>query len=100
MKMYILIKEDIPLGHAMTAAAHASIAAYLRFKDTDEVQEWLSGPFRKVICKVNDQEFNKAKDISDNVTLTESALDNAEVALAYKPKLEWPKNFKYYRLYK
>ncbi len=45
MKMYILVHEDIPLGIAMTAVAHASLAAYLEFKDTPEVQEWLMGRF-------------------------------------------------------
>lgn len=40
MKMYILIREDVPLGFAMLAAAHASLAAYLKFRDSEEVQHW------------------------------------------------------------
>lgn len=31
MKMYILIKEDLSPGFAAVAAAHASLAGYLRF---------------------------------------------------------------------
>ena len=100
MKMYILIKESVPTGYGMLAAAHASLAAYLRFKDTPEVAEWLAGPFYKVICKVNDREFGAAKKHEDHVVLTESALDDQEVALAFKPRAEWPKAFKFYRLYK
>jgi peptidyl-tRNA hydrolase len=61
MKMYILVKESVPLGLAMTAAAHASLAGYLKFKDTDEVTKWLSDVFYKVVCKVNEHEFLKAK---------------------------------------
>ena len=61
MKMYILVKETVPLGFAVVAVAHASLAAYLKFKDTDNVKEWLSGPFYKVVCKVNEKEFNRAK---------------------------------------
>ncbi len=70
MKMYILIKESVPVGFALVGAAHASLAAYLKFKDTPEVNEWLSGPFYKTICKVNDKEFEKAKSVEDNVVIT------------------------------
>jgi len=98
--MYILIRDSIPQGFAVLAAAHASLACYLKFKDTQEVTEWLSGPFYKTVCKVNDREFEKAKTFDDCVVLTESALDNQEVALAFKPKEEWPKAFSFYRLYK
>ena len=100
MKMYILVKESVPTGFAILAAAHASLAAYLRFKDTPEVAAWLCGPFYKVICKVNDREFEAAKQCEDHVVLTESVLDDQEVALAFKPRAEWPKAFTFYRLYK
>jgi len=100
MKMYILIRESVPTGFAMLATAHASLACYLRFQDTLEITKWLSGRFFKAVCKVNDKEFEKAKEFDDYVVLTESALDNQEVALAFKPREEWPKPFKFYRLYK
>lgn len=98
--MYILVKDSVPEGFAILAAAHASLAAYLRFKDSPEVEEWLSGRFYKVICKVNEKEFETAKTFEDSVLLTESALDHQEVALAFKPRQEWPKPFKFYKLYK
>lgn len=100
MKMYILIKDSVPNGFAILAAAHASLAAYLKFKDTPEIAEWLSGPFYKVVCRVNDKEFDAAKQFADNVVLTESALGQAEVAIAFKPREDWPKPFKFYTLYK
>lgn len=40
--MYILVRDDIPLGFAMVAVAHASLAGYLRFQNEPEVREWLS----------------------------------------------------------
>ncbi len=86
MKMYILIKEQIPAGFAVLASANASLAAYLKFKNSPEVEEWISGPFYKVICRVNDKEFEKAKEFPDHIVLTESALDNKEVAIAFKPR--------------
>ncbi|MBU6950940.1 peptidyl-tRNA hydrolase [Hahella sp. HN01] len=100
MKMYILIKDTISSGYAMVAAAHASLAAYLKFQDTAEVREWLSGPFYKTLCKVNEKQFEKAKTFADHVVITESALEGQEVALAFKPREEWPKDFKFYPLYR
>lgn len=100
MKMYILIKDDLIHRQAIVAAAHASLAGYLKFKDTPEVAEWLSGPFYKVVCKVNQTEFERAKEVPDNLIMTESSLDNKEVAIVFKPREEWPRMFNFFRLYK
>lgn len=100
MKMYILVRDDVPLGFAMVAVAHASLAGYLKFRDTPEVQAWLSGPFFKAVCKANEREFENAKQVEDHVVLTESALGNREVAIVFKPREEWPKMFRFLRLYK
>ena len=97
MKMYILVRDDIPLGFAMVAVAHASLAGYLRFQDEPEVREWLSGLFFKAVCKVNAKEFENAKQVADHVVLTESALGDQEVAIVFKPRHEWPKMFKFRR---
>ncbi len=99
MKMYILIKQDVPAGIAVVAAAHASLAAYLRFHETAEVEAWLKGPFYKTVCSVNEQEFEAAKSVPDHVVITESSLGAREVALAFKPREQWPKPFRYFRLY-
>jgi hypothetical protein len=100
MKMYILVRDDVPLGFAMVAVAHASLAGYLRFRDTPEVEEWLAGSFFKAVCVVNEKEFEKAKAVPDHVVLTESALGGREVALAFKPRDEWPKMFRFLKLYR
>lgn len=44
MKMYILVKESIPMGPALVAAAHASLAAYLKFQNRPEIAK--NGPSR------------------------------------------------------
>jgi hypothetical protein len=98
VKMYILIKEGVPTGFALVAAAHASLAAYLRFQVAEEVREWVAGPFRKVACRVSGEEFEHAKAVSDRVVITEPALDGAEVALAFRPRRDWPEAFRHYRL--
>lgn len=100
MKMYILVRDDVPIGHAMVAVAHGSLAAYLRFRDSDEVAEWLDGPFYKAVCKVNEKEFERAKEAADYVEITESALGGRAVALAFRPRDEWPKPFRFFRLFK
>jgi hypothetical protein len=100
MKMYILIKDSVPLGFALLASAHASLAAYLRFKDAPDVAAWLEGPFYKVVCRVTEAEFETAKAFEDHVVLTESGLGGTEVAIAFRPREEWPKPFRFYRLYK
>jgi hypothetical protein len=100
MKMYILIRETTPTGFAVLAAAHASLACYLKFRESPEVADWLSGPFYKVVCRVTDAEFEAAKAVEDHVVLTESGLGGTEVALAFRPREEWPKPFNFYRLYK
>ena len=100
MKMYILIKDSIETGNAIVSAAHASLAAYLEFKDNPEFKRWLSGSFKKVICQVNEKEFQKAKRVPGSIVITESTLDNAEVAIVFNPREEWPKMFNFFRLYK
>jgi hypothetical protein len=100
LKMYILIREAVPPGFAVLAAAHASLAAYLKFKDTPEVAEWISGIFYKAVCRVTDEEFERAKAFEDHVVLTESALQAQEVAIAFKPRREWPKAFRFFGLYR
>lgn len=76
MKMYILVRDDTPLGFAMVAVAHASLAGYLRFQDTPDVMEWLFGAFLKVVCKVSPRDFEKAKLIDDHLVITESVLES------------------------
>jgi hypothetical protein len=100
MKMYILVRDDVPLGFAIVAVAHASLAAYLEFRDTPEVEEWLSGLFFKAVCMVDAKEFENARSVPDHVVLTESALGGREVAMAFKPRREWPKMFRFFRLYR
>ncbi len=99
MKMYILIRDSVPPGLAVVVAAHASLAAYLEFRDTAEVAEWLSGPFRKVVCSVGDAEFEEAKSTPGHIVLTESALGGQEVAIAFRPRREWPGQFRRHRLW-
>jgi len=42
-------------------------------------------------------EFESAKSVVDHVVISESSLGNQEVAIAFKPRSDWPKPFKFYR---
>lgn len=99
LRMYILVREAVPVGYAVLAAAHASLAAYLQFHNAPEVEEWLAGPFYKTVCRVTDEEFERAKETPDHVVITESALDGQEVAIAFRPRTEYPKAFRYLKLF-
>lgn len=98
-KMYILVKESLPLGFAMVSLAHSSLACFLKFKDNENMQDWLKNSFRKVVCAVSDEEFELAKSTPDHVLLTESNLDGMEVALAFCPRDEWPESFRKFKLW-
>lgn len=100
--MYIVIKEGTPRGHAVNCAAHAALACYLEYGDTDEMNDWLASSFRKVSCLASEEEFEALKYLlEDYVVITENALDNQEVALALPPRSkEWPDIVKKLRLYR
>jgi hypothetical protein len=101
MKMYIAIKEWVPTGHALNTAAHAGLVGWLKFGDLPETQEWLSNSFKKVTCMVTDEEFALLKNVPNCSVLTESRLDNDEVAIVFAPrkKEDWPEIMKTLRLW-
>jgi len=100
MAMYIVIKDDVPDNFAIVAASHAPIACYFKYENDVLMREWRSGIFYKRIVMANEKEFEKLKSHSGYVVITESSLDDREVALAFKPRPEWPKVFKFLRLWK
>lgn len=101
MKMYILILDDVPTGHAINSAAHASLACYLRFQDSHTMDEWLEKSFKKVTCRVTKDQLDEACRLSyDHVILTESNLDGRIVAAAFPPRTEWHPFFKTLQLWK
>ena len=102
MKMYICIKETTPTGMAMNAAAHAGLMCHLSFTGNANYQEWLAKSFKKVTCAVTPAEFALLKDVSDHLIVTESKMDNAELAVVLCPRHdnEWPEFVNLLRLWK
>lgn len=99
MKMYIIVKDNIPDKLAPVIAAHASLACYKKFQENDNMIKWINGIFKKVVCLANETEFDKLKNETDFLVITESSLDNKEVALAFCPREEYPKKFKFLKMW-
>jgi peptidyl-tRNA hydrolase len=114
LKMYILIKDDVPLGHAINCAAHASLMAHLKWGGSYHLDKmliyrdftynsWLHNSFKKVTCKVNKANFEYAKKLKlEHLIVTESDLksEDKETAIVFKPQYEMPKWFNFLSLYK
>jgi peptidyl-tRNA hydrolase len=92
MKMYICIKDDTQVGMAMNAAAHAGLMCHMKFCEDSDYLEWLEKSFKKVTCAVTPAEFAMLKELPDTFVVTESRLNNAELAVVLKPRHdnEWP----------
>lgn len=100
-RMYVLVLDDLEVGMAINTACHAAVACTLKYQDTEEVKEWLDTSFRKVTCKVSRKEFDQAlQKETDYVIMTELNLDGRETAIAFKPREEYHKMFKFLKLYK
>jgi len=103
LKLYILVRESVPLGLAMTSVAHAVSSACLKWVGEPFFDLWRQWSFKKVVCKVNDAEFELAKEStgpSCRIVVTESELNGEETVMVVMPKAELHKMFKYLKLYR
>ena len=111
-KMYILVREAVDLGHAILGVGHAALGGFLTWDGEAcepphvRVRDWATQSFRKVVCRVSDEEFEKAKSYGiegiDYKVMTESALDGGAVSLVWRPREpeDWPPFFKSLKLYR
>ena len=101
MKMYILVRDSVKLGYAMNSVSHASLACFLKFAGHRDMQRWLADSFKKVTCKVSDEEFALAMKEADNhVVITESVIGHETIAVAFCPRKDWPECFADFKLYR
>lgn len=100
LRLYILIHEDVPDTFAPVSAAHASLAAWLKWGDDPLMREWEKTSFRKVVCRVTDRAFQRAKRHPDHLVMQENSLmGNPEVSLVFKVREDWPQSFRFYDLW-
>jgi len=98
--MYILARETIPIGHQVNCVGHAALGCYLKFKEKPEMQQWLDHSYKKITCKVSDEEFEKAKQEADDWYLcVENDIEGQETVLAFCPREKYSEFFKTLRLY-
>jgi hypothetical protein len=100
MKMYIVIKDWVPSGHAVNCAAHAGLMGWLEFQDREDTKIWLRDSFKKVTCMVSEAEFEALKAIEHHKVVTESGLDGAEIGMVFAPRAEWPAVMKTLKLWR
>lgn len=99
MKMYILVRGNAPKGWAVNSVAHASLECYLEYQNHPDMIKWLEESFKKVTCRVTDEELELAKTAGDYVIVTENVLDDMVMCLAFRPREEYPSFFKDFKLY-
>ena len=100
MKMYLLVKRDVPDKFVPVICAHASLACYKKFEQDADMQNWINGIFKKVVCTVDEAMFEKMKEVPKHLVLTESALNNQEVCIAFCPRENYPKSFNFFSMWK
>lgn len=102
MKMYICVKEELPVGIAMNSAAHGSLMCHLKYGERANYKMWLEKSFKKVTCAVTPAEFSMLKEVSDNLIVTESRMNGQEVAvvLTPRPETEYPEFVSLLKLWK
>lgn len=92
--MYIAIRDSIPVGFAINSASHGSLMAYLKWNMDDvDFQDWMLYSFKKVTCRVTDEEFEQLKQLDKVVVVSESALQGEEVAVVLALEKNGPKLF-------
>lgn len=101
-KMYILVLEKvnniyISTGMTINSIAHGVLMAEDRWKNDPDYKAWRRHSFKKVTCKVTEEQLEKLyKQVSpatynasswDLIQVTESSLDNATVVVIVKPNV-------------
>ncbi len=99
LRMLIVVKNDLPPEHVALTCSHASLAAYLKWKDDPILLEWVNTSFRKVIRMASPTEFQQAKAYGEHLVMTESSLEGQETALVFRINEEYPKFLNYLRKY-
>lgn len=108
LRMYIIVRDDLPPEHVALTCAHASLAAWFKWAAHEDMEffpiflEWKDTSFRKVICKATAEQFERAKLETENahLVMTESSLGGRETALVLRIAEEYPKFFKFLPKYK
>jgi hypothetical protein len=53
MKMYIIVKNNIPDKLVPVITAHASLACYKKYEQHTDMIKWINGIFKKVVLCIS-----------------------------------------------
>lgn len=100
LKMYILVRDCVPDEFAPVVAAHGALGCFRKFEHDELMHEWVNGIFYKVVVRVNDKEFEAAKQFDKVHVQTEAGLGGIEATVTLSPRYDWPKPVRFYNLWK
>jgi hypothetical protein len=98
MKMYFVVKEDVPLGLAMVGVAHGAMMAEMRWgcngcpdtlqdKYNTVYKDWQDKSFRKVVVRATEKQFDDliCNNQRPRLVVTESSLGDKPTVLVFLP---------------
>jgi hypothetical protein len=112
-RMYILVKDTVPDNYVPLIVGHAVANCLLfeyntsdNFFLAERISNWYhSSNMKKAICRVSEEEFQRAiTEAGEYIIQSEtSGLDPehlTDCVAAFVPRREYPKSFKYFKLWK
>lgn len=110
-RMYILVKDTVPDNYVPLMVGHAVTNLVFRLAFSNYDNNFIFGKWfyyhnmKKVICRVSGEEFQKAITEADDYIIQSetSGLDPehlTDCVAAFVPRREYPKSFKYFKLWK
>ena len=99
LKMYVVVRSDIGIGHSVNCVGHATNKAEATWNEDLDYQRWKNYSFKKVTCKANRSKFEDLKKHGDYIVISEDVLNDVEVAIIFKPRAYWPEDFKRLRMF-
>ncbi|MNQ62201.1 hypothetical protein D3C85_765390 [compost metagenome] len=86
-KMYICVLDEFPDYMVPTLVAHSVLAAHFTFSDNSDVYNyWLKDSFKKVVCRVNQKEFEKIRStLNCHVGFEKHTLEGKDSCLVVEP---------------
>jgi len=83
MKLFIFVKQgSVPDQMLPQAAVYAGLGCFYKFRETDEVDEWLKSGGEEVVCVVDGMVMEKARGLRGNASIS---ADGKEFGLAFLP---------------
>ncbi len=91
MGAYFLVRQSVPLAHAILAA--------MARNDVPELAVWLADSAEPNCCQLSDEEFERAKSYERAIVLSSQFQKGKEIAIVFGPRDEWPQEFSQFRDY-